>query len=164
MRTFLFIFQVLNIRRGYPTMKSVASEKLPKDSVFKVHNPFFFCSFFIFFYNSCQVCFTLCPSFLNCVHHCKGYLIKPHYAPGLCFHTVLSGKVLYHQDGGTLRRVIESEEEKKEVLTEAHAGHFGARRMQVKINQRFFWRGIIQDTLDWVSNPFFIILQIEYSQ
>ncbi|KAJ8353674.1 hypothetical protein SKAU_G00212410 [Synaphobranchus kaupii] len=38
-----------------------------------------------------------------------------------------------------------------EVLTEAHAGHFGARRMQEKIGSRFYWRGITQDTLDWVS-------------
>ncbi|KAJ8348856.1 hypothetical protein SKAU_G00274450 [Synaphobranchus kaupii] len=33
----------------------------------------------------------------------------------------------------------------------AHAGHFGARRIQEKIGSCFYWRGITQDTLDWVS-------------
>ncbi|KAJ8337364.1 hypothetical protein SKAU_G00385840 [Synaphobranchus kaupii] len=50
-----------------------------------------------------------------------------------------------------MKRVILTEEERMEVLTEAHASHFGARRMQEKIRSRFYWRGITQDTLDWVS-------------
>ncbi|KAJ8351963.1 hypothetical protein SKAU_G00234390 [Synaphobranchus kaupii] len=58
----------------------------------------------------------------------------------------LRGDSLYYGD----RRVILTEEEKVAVLTEVHAGHFGPRRMQEKIAPRFYWRGITQDTLDWV--------------
>ncbi|XP_061918201.1 uncharacterized protein LOC133659634 [Entelurus aequoreus] len=54
-------------------------------------------------------------------------------------------EVLYHGN----RRVIRTEEEKVAVLTEAHAGHFGPRRMQAKIAPWFYWRSITQDTLDW---------------
>ncbi|XP_061890552.1 uncharacterized protein LOC133640854 isoform X1 [Entelurus aequoreus] len=59
----------------------------------------------------------------------------------------LREEVLYHGN----RRVIWTEEEKVAVLTEAHAGHFGPRRMQAKIAPRFYWRSITQDTLDWVT-------------
>ncbi|KAJ8335463.1 hypothetical protein SKAU_G00388050 [Synaphobranchus kaupii] len=63
----------------------------------------------------------------------------------------LQGSFLYYKDGQSMKRVILTEEERMEVLTEAHAGHFGARRMQEKIGSRFYWRVITQDTLDWVS-------------
>ncbi|KAJ8257390.1 hypothetical protein GJAV_G00185100 [Gymnothorax javanicus] len=56
------------------------------------------------------------------------------------------GESLYYGD----RKVILTEEEKVAVLTKAHAGHFGPRRMQEKITLRFFWLGITQDTLEWV--------------
>ncbi|KAJ8364869.1 hypothetical protein SKAU_G00137000 [Synaphobranchus kaupii] len=58
----------------------------------------------------------------------------------------LRGDSLYYGD----RRVILTEEKKVAVLTEVHAGHFRPRRMQEKIAPRFYWRGITQDTLDWV--------------
>ncbi|KAK0131085.1 hypothetical protein N1851_034235 [Merluccius polli] len=45
--------------------------------------------------------------------------------------------------------VVLTEKEKDEVLTEVHAGHFGAKRMQDKINQRFYWKTITRDAQDW---------------
>ncbi|KAJ8369451.1 hypothetical protein SKAU_G00094790 [Synaphobranchus kaupii] len=64
----------------------------------------------------------------------------------MCCVPCCLGDSLYYGD----RRVILTEEEKVAVLTEVHAGHFGPRRMQEKIAPRFYWRGITQDTLDWV--------------
>ena len=43
-----------------------------------------------------------------------------------------------------------SDEVREAVLTEVHAGHFGTKRMMGKINQRFYWIGIVMDVEDWV--------------
>jgi len=44
-----------------------------------------------------------------------------------------------------------SDEEREAVLTEVHAGHFAVKRMLGKINQRFYWLGIVKDVEDWVG-------------
>ena len=54
------------------------------------------------------------------------------------------------KDGQPPRRVIMSDEEREAVLTEVRAGHFGVKRMLGKINQRFYWIGIVKDVEDWV--------------
>ncbi|CAL8255552.1 unnamed protein product [Gadus morhua 'NCC'] len=60
----------------------------------------------------------------------------------------LKGNCLYYlgENGLSMRRVILTEKEKDEVLTEVHAGHFAVKRMTDKINQRFYWKGITRDT------------------
>ncbi|CAL8310639.1 unnamed protein product [Gadus morhua 'NCC'] len=52
------------------------------------------------------------------------------------------------------RRVILTEKEKDEVLTEVHAGHFGSKRMQDKISRCFYWKTITRDTQEWASDEF----------
>jgi len=66
------------------------------------------------------------------------------------------GNCMYYlgEDGLSMRRVILTEKEKDEVLTEVHVGHFGAKRMQDKITQRFYWKTITRDVQDWVSDTF----------
>ena len=54
----------------------------------------------------------------------------------------------------SMRRVILTEKEKDEVLTEVHAGHFGVKRMLDKINQRFYWKAITKDVHEWASDQF----------
>ena len=60
------------------------------------------------------------------------------------------GNCLYYlgENGLSMRRVILTEKEKDEVLTEVHAGHFAVKRMTDKINQRFYWKGITRDVHD----------------
>ena len=60
----------------------------------------------------------------------------------------------YLGENGLSMRVILTEKEKDEVLTEVHAGHFGAKRMQDKINQCFYWKTITRDAQDWASDQF----------
>lgn len=60
------------------------------------------------------------------------------------------------KDGQPPRRVIMTDEEKEAVLTEVHAGHFGVKRMLGKINQRFFWHGIVKDVENWASKTIFV--------
>lgn len=59
------------------------------------------------------------------------------------------------KDGQPPRRVIMTDEDKEAVLTEVHHGHFGVKRMLHKINQRFFWHGIVKDVENWASLTFF---------
>ncbi|CAL8264853.1 unnamed protein product [Gadus morhua 'NCC'] len=66
------------------------------------------------------------------------------------------GNCMYYlgENGLSMRRVILTEKEKDEVLTEVHAGHFGVKRMLDKINQRFYWKGITRDVQEWASDQF----------
>ncbi|XP_041746564.1 uncharacterized protein LOC121576978 isoform X2 [Coregonus clupeaformis] len=56
------------------------------------------------------------------------------------------------KDGQPHGRVIFTKEEKKAVLTEMHAGHFGVKRMIAKINLRFF-----KDVDSWVIRANYFI-------
>ena len=66
------------------------------------------------------------------------------------------GNCLYYlgENGLSMRRVILTEKEKDEVLREVHAGYFGAKRMQDKINQRFYRKTITGDAQKWASDQF----------
>ncbi|CAL8349647.1 unnamed protein product [Boreogadus saida] len=66
------------------------------------------------------------------------------------------GNCMYYlgENGDSMRRVILTEKEKVEVLTEVHAGHFGIKRMLDKINQRFYWKAITKDVHEWASDQF----------
>ena len=82
----------------------------------------------------------------------------------------LSGKYLYvpEKNGECLRRVVTDEEEKTAILNEVHAGHFGIKRMMGKINQRFYWKGIVKDVEQWVlfyflKTSFFCFLSLFHS-
>lgn len=67
------------------------------------------------------------------------------------------------ENGQPPRRVILSHEEKEAVLTDVHAGHFGSKRMIGKINQRFFWHGIVKDVDEWASKTIFLFLSFKNS-
>ena len=62
------------------------------------------------------------------------------------------------ENGDSMRRVILTEKEKDEGLTEVHAGHFGIKRMLDKINQRFYWKAITKDVHEWASDQFFEVV------
>ncbi|CAL8302829.1 unnamed protein product [Arctogadus glacialis] len=65
----------------------------------------------------------------------------------------LKGNCMYYlgENGDSMRRVILTEKEKVEVLTEVHAG---VKKMLGKINQCFYWKAITKDVHEWASDQF----------